>query len=325
MKSSSAAGKVILLGEHAVVYGVPALAVGIDRGVRATAVPASGTESVLAVRNWNVVVREGQISEPSGEALIARALAVLLATTRAAQRAQGQPEIPAIEIVAEAEIPPGGGLGSSAALGVAIARILDPDASPAVIAERVGAWEEVFHGNASGVDAAVSARGGCVYFTRGSKPQTVRMGAPLHLAIGNSGVISSTKTMVDGVARLCERKPELAEKTWAGVRSLVRNAHLAVEAGDVSALGKLMDMNQMLLAGLFVSNDEIETLCAIARDRGALGAKLTGAGGGGSVVALVHGPDAAEDVVAAWRARGFEGFSATVRSPSPIAFEEATP
>jgi mevalonate kinase len=105
-------------------------------------------------------------------------------------------------------------------------------------------------------------------------------------------------------------------KSFEGVRSLVANARLAIEAGDRFALGRLMDLNQMILGGLFVSTPEIERMCALAREAGALGAKLTGAGGGGSVVALVPSTAVAEAVLAAWRADRFDGFATHTRDPS---------
>jgi mevalonate kinase len=118
--------------------------------------------------------------------------------------------------------------------------------------------------------------------------------------------------MVDSVARLRARRPEVVAKSFEGVRSLVSNARLAIEAGDRFALGRLMDLNQMLLSGLFVSSPEIERMCALAREAGASGAKLTGAGGGGSVVALVPTVAAGEAVLAAWKADGFDGFATCV-------------
>jgi mevalonate kinase len=296
--SGSACGKVILLGEHAVVYGVPAIAVGIEHGVRARARALAEGTSRLAVREWGVEV---EASDTDFD--LAKALAAVLA-------ASGRKGPVAIE--AEVDLPPGGGLGCSAALGVAIARAIDPRVHLDEIAERVMAWERVFHGNPSGIDAACAARGGCITFTKGEGIDPVRVGAPLTVCVGNSGTPSSTKTMVEAVGRLRARRPEVVEKTFDGVRALVRNARLAIVAGDLVGLGRLMDLNQMLLAGLFVSTQEIERMCALARDAGALGAKLTGAGGGGCVVALVGDDDAAASVLRAWSGAGFSGLATRV-------------
>jgi mevalonate kinase len=114
--------------------------------------------------------------------------------------------------------------------------------------------------------------------------------------------------MVEAVAALRGRRPQVVQQAFDGIASITRNARLALEAGDRFALGRLLDLNQMLLSGLFVSTEEIERLCASARAAGALGAKLTGAGGGGCVVALVPGAAVGDRVLEAWKQEGFEGF-----------------
>ncbi len=304
-----ACGKVILLGEHAVVYGVPAIAVGIDRGAHARAVGLPAGPSELRVAGWDVHVREHE----EGPAL-ARAFTELLRATRDSLAARGA-VLHASRVDAAADLPPGGGLGCSAATGVAVARALDPLASSTEIAARVMAWERVFHGNPSGVDAAVSARGGCVYFERGAPlvPLRLRGGADLVLAVGSTGVGSSTKFMVESVAARLAAEPDATRARFERIRGLVRAARSAIEAGDLGALGAALSQNQAALAELALSTPEIERMCAIARDAGALGAKLTGAGGGGSVVALVDSLDRGAAVAAAWGAAGFGGFVSRVR------------
>jgi mevalonate kinase len=295
-----ARGKVILLGEHAVVYGVPALAAGIERGAHAVARPATTPRLQI-----------GDRSTSTGEATeVSRAFEALLAALDA----------PALELSVTLELPPGCGLGASAAIAVAAARavldLVDPGAAPESPerAERVlraaHAWESVFHGNPSGVDAAAAACGGCIAFTRGETPRPVRLGAPLELVVAVAGPPASTKVMVEGVAKLRERRPEVVNKALEGIRSLVDNARLAIEAGDLSGLGKLMDLNQMLLSGLFLSTEDIERAVKLARDAGALGAKLTGSGGGGCVLALTSG--GAAPILAAWQGAGLQCFETVV-------------
>jgi mevalonate kinase len=305
-----ACGKVILLGEHAVVYGVPAIAVGIDRGVRARATAIQRGPSRLHVSGWNIDVDE---SDPQND--LACAFRALLDAVRIAV-----PSFAPQAVEVEADLPPGGGLGCSAAMGVAIARAVDPGVSDDALQTRAMAWERVFHGNPSGVDAAVAARGGCIFFRRGEALEPVRARGVLRLCLGSTGIASSTKSMVDAVARLRVRRPEIVDKSFEAVRSLVHSARLAIVEGDRFALGRLMDLNQTLLSALFVSTSDIERMCAVARGAGALGAKLTGAGGGGSVVALVPSPSVGEDVLAAWREAKFDGFATSVapeiRAPS---------
>jgi mevalonate kinase len=296
MTRARASGKVILLGEHAVVYGVPALAVGLDRGVEVDIEPAPTSSIVIADRR----------SEAGDGSDTIRALEVLLAELGSGP----------VAVRARLELPAGSGLGVSAALGVAVARAvlaresLPPSDARKRVLAAAAAWEGIFHGAPSGIDAAVAESGGCIQFSRSEGIESVPLARPLSLVVAVAGPPASTKLMVKEVARLRERRPTVVEKAFEGIAALVKNARLCLEAGDLPGLGKLMDLNQMLLAGLMVSTEGIERACDVARRAGALGAKLTGAGGGGVIVALADlepGP-----LLAAFREADIECFQATV-------------
>jgi mevalonate kinase len=289
-------GKIVLLGEHAVVYGMPAIAAGISLGATARAEPS-------ALSSIRIAEREAQAGDDS------ELMAALQQTCQALGAGPRRVEV-------EVTLPLGSGLGGSAAIGVAVSRALLATLGEAETAARVlagaDAWERVFHGNPSGVDAAAAYAGGCIWFSKESGPQPLFVDLPLPLAICLAGPPASTKQMVESVQRLGERRPDLLGKSLAGIESLVKNAKLCIQAGDLTGLGQLMNYNQMLLSGLFLSTPEIERACAIAREAGALGAKLTGAGGGGAVIALCDG--SAEPIEAALRDAGFTAFTTTVQA-----------
>lgn len=287
-------GKTVLLGEHAVVYGMPAIAAGISLGATARAQPS--TESSVRVGSRLAVSGDGS-----------ELASALVDTERAVGVGPHRVEV-------DVDLPLGSGLGGSAAIGVAITRALLAASGEAESRARVlagaAAWEQVFHGNPSGVDAAAAYGGGCIWFTKAGGPEPLFVAVQIELAVCLAGPPASTKEMVDGVRRLGERRPDLLAKSLAGIESLTKNAKLCIEAGDLSGLGQLMNYNQMLLSGLLLSTPEIERACAVARDASALGAKLTGAGGGGAVIALADG--SAVPLVQALRAAGFVAFSSQI-------------
>lgn len=312
-------GKVILFGEHAVVYAVPGIAAGIDRGARATARPRLGA-SVSSLKLGDKTIQATDVHDD-----LARAFQALLAIAPEARAA--------LEVEAIAEVPPGGGLGCSAALGVAIARAVEAQlgSEPGLaleqrVFERGLAWEGVFHGNPSGIDTAAAALGTFLLYERGVGTRALEAPVDVWLAVGYSGSSASTKRMVEGIARIKDTNPELFDKFLKGVRAIVDNAKLALDAGDDKALGQLMDMNQMLLAGVLLSTEAIEQMCKSAREAGALGAKLTGSGGGGSVIALggmcprgelgSQAEQRARAAAQAWQAGGFNGFATCIKGRS---------
>jgi mevalonate kinase len=268
-------GKVILLGEHAVVHGFAAIAVGIEQGVRAKA--AVARRDLLRLTPWSLALEP----DPASEEPLERAFAAALAS---------YPDRPPLEVHAWVDLPAGAGLGCSAAVGVAVLDAIDEllgiERSRAALGAAALAWERVFHGNPSGIDNTMSAVGGVALFRKGVPLEPLHSNKALHLVIGYSGEASSTKDMVDSVTRQLDRDPDRVRKAFEGIESLVLNAKLAIEAGDHVALGQLIDLNHTILSSLMLCTTKLDAMCQIARAAGALGAKMTGAGGGGCMFAL---------------------------------------
>ncbi|TMQ14472.1 MAG: mevalonate kinase [Deltaproteobacteria bacterium] len=294
-------GKIILLGEHAVVYGYPALASALDRGVTVAPVPTpAGGPLRFELRSWNVAVAAGD-DHP-----VARSLAAIADALGAGR--------PPLTLVADAQIPPGAGLGSSAALAVAVARALHSHlrrpADVAALSRAAGASETLVHGRPSGVDVALAIAGGVGVFRRATGLAPL-IGVPaLRVLVGPSGAPRSTAAMIDQVAAATagraddDRLRELGALTDTGTQALL--------TGDPAALGAAMNRAHRLLGELGVSTAQLDALCDAARAAGAQGAKLTGAGGGGAVIAIA--PRAHEPaVLAAWKRAGVDGFVTSVR------------
>ena len=286
-----AAGKVILLGEHAVVYGRPALAAGLALGL---AVEVTASDGALRVESDRAALAD----DPRPAALVAEAARALGLEARG------------LAVRVRSELPAGAGLGSSAALSIAVLRALAMAAG-----RRLGRDEElalgqrleaIFHGHPSGVDpaAAAQADSGCIRFVRGEPPTLTRLrtARPLPLAIA-LGRPRSTGAAVGGLRARWEADRARHERLFDRVAAVVEAGARAAEAGDLPALGRAFEENQALLGALGVSTPEVEALIGAARAAGALGAKLTGGGAGGAVIALAPEP---ERVAAALRARQVE-------------------
>lgn len=286
MIKATAPGKIILFGEHAVVYGRPAIAVPVSQ-VRATATVVPGEGGVRLVApdlGLQLLLEEA----PEEEALAA--------AVRQVQRAAGLTNLPDLTITVYSDIPIASGLGSGAAITAAVVRALAKYLRRFDLSsdDRVSALtyevEKFYHGTPSGIDNSVVAFEQPIYFVR-RQPQnlveTFSVTTPLRLLIGDTGLRSSTKAAVMDVRRQWEASPTTFETLFDGCGRITDMARAAIAAGNVTAIGRLMDENHALLQAMTVSSAELNRLVAAARHSGALGAKLSGAGRGGNMIALV--------------------------------------
>ncbi len=304
---SQACGKVILLGEHAVVYGRQAIATPIPLAMEARVMDATDGIRVLIPR-WGVEQRLKSIdAHPQG---VAGILAMLIAELDLEDRA--------MDIEVFPHVPRAMGLGGSAALAVAIVRALSDHFRLALSDERINALafecEKAAHGTPSGVDNTVATYGKALKFRSiAGRPQfePLVIGATLPLVIGITGRESFTANHVARVRSAWQRQPKRYEQLFDEVDSLVESASEAIARGELAELGELMNLNHGLLNALQLSTPELEELVHVARRAGALGAKLTGGGGGGSMVAVTE-IGRQEAVMEAMQTAGYQALHVTL-------------
>ena len=289
LAAGSAPGKLILFGEHAVVYGHPAIAAAV--GLRST---VSLWLHAGATHLRNSSFHDDRLRQAVAQCLPAHGLAVDIAS----------------------ELPPGRGMGSSASIAVAMVRaaagLAGESPSQDELFERSLQLERIFHGQPSGVDNAVALRGGLLLYRKGPplEVEPCPVARPLNVVILDSGSVGSTAALV---ARVAAARPGV-DPVLERIGTLVDRAASVLD--DAQALGCAMDDNHALLRELGVSTPVLDELCALARRHGALGAKLSGAGGGGVVVALVE-PDTQCALLAAAQRRAIHAFP--VRLPASSA------
>ncbi len=295
---AAAAAKLILFGEHAVVYGRHALALPIPDAVTATAVASD--ELRVSIPDWDV---DERVSD--NVSAIGKALQLIVGELGIASRPQS------IEL--RSSVPLGMGLGSSAALAVAIVRALDRSLQLGLDDARVNAiafeCEKLAHGTPSGIDNTLATFGKPILFSNAEElcVEEIALAAPPPIVIAYGIQRGSTAEQVAGVRSRYERMTNRYEALFNEMDAVALAGAAALRAGDFDELGALMNIAHGLLAAIEVSTAELDAMVAVARAAGAAGAKLTGAGGGGSIVALC--PGNAVEVGNAMRAAGFNTVS----------------
>lgn len=288
--TASAPGKIILFGEHAVVYGEPAIAVPVTQvRARATVLPnprgARGQVRILAPDvELDALLDDLPVDHP------------LAAAVRGVAFALGVERLPACTLRIASTIPVASGLGSGAAVSVAVVRALGGFLGRPLPDEQVNALafevEKLHHGTPSGIDNTVVTYNRPVFFVKGEPPEVFTIARPFTIVIGDTGVSSPTKETVADVRRGWQAEPERFERLFAAAGSIARAARQAIEEGFPDRLGPLMDENHALLQAMGVSSPALDRLVEAAREAGALGAKLSGGGRGGNMITLTDPADA---------------------------------
>ena len=300
MTQASAPAKIILFGEHAVVFDQPAIAVPVS-SLRAVASASPGPHG----RGLRIIATELDATLPANvdSAVVDNAL------TYAARLVLDALHLspPDLVLRVDSAIPMASGLGSGAAVSAALIRALCSAVGQSMPDDTLNALvyevEKMHHGSPSGIDNTVIVYESPVVYRRGETVQRLEIGAPFTLLIGDTGRGALTRVAVGDVVRLVETEPAIYRPIIEAIGEIVQAARRAILSGDVAALGPLMQANHTHLQTLTVSSPELDRLVEAALTAGALGAKLSGGGRGGNMIALVT-PETASTVRAALLAAG---------------------
>lgn len=281
--SASAPGKVILFGEHAVVYGRAAVAVPVNQ-VQAKAVISASPGKPSRIEAPGISLESEVDALPAEHPL---ALAV-----RGVQEKLNLDHLPSFRLKITSTIPIASGLGSGAAVSVAIARAVSAfvghplnDAQVSALAFTV---DQTYHGTPSGIDNTVITYASPVMYVRGQPFERLRVAEPFTLVIGDTGVSVPTSGVVSDLRRRWVETPNRYEPLFNRIGAIAREARRLIEVGRPEEMGPLMNSNHSLLCEIDVSSPELDRLVDAAQKAGALGAKMSGGGRGGNMIALVR-------------------------------------
>lgn len=318
-------GKVILFNEHFVVYGIPAIASAIDSRTEAIVeriddpcllVP-SGNDGSMRGDGW--VLEDNRPANPGykTEKFEHQKESINLVLEAANFDASNNN----IRITLGGDLKAVGGVGASAAVCVSIARALNDEFDLGFDDDKINRiayeGERAYAGTPSGIDNTASTFGGLLQFERNltsgeNRIELLKVRKPIGIVMGNTGITANTKAAVAGVRQRRDEMPEKYGKIFERSKELVSGAISALDAFDLGCIGRLMDENHRLLQQIEVSHPRLDELVGIARDAGALGAKMTGGGLGGYMVALTPDRDLQESVAKAMESEGYEALRTSI-------------
>jgi len=303
MGRGSGYGKVILFGEHFVVHGVPGIASAMsstaDAEVRKIDTPGINIRDERKGATGYTEKKKIQQRESIDRML----------------KAMGLDKNISLDIWLGGNLPGFSGIGSSAASSVAIARAISDELRLNFSDERINEIayeaERAYAGTPSGIDNTAATFGGFIWFIKNltggpNKIERLSIKEPFEIIMADTNVVADTKEMVLGVAERKKKYPEKYDRLFKQYEELSFKARKTLEDFDLKQVGKLMNDNHRLLQGIEVSIKELDYLVELARKNGAYGAKLTGGGGGGCIVALTPGKELQEKVAEAIEKEGFK-------------------
>ena len=323
MKKSkaSAPAKVILFGEHFVVYGNPAILASINK--RITVKARTANEDKILIRSDIGIAGEYSNSgfrTIEGDIEAKKTLDPLHSAIRQALPTRNKA---GIEIDICSAVPPGIGLGSSAAACVAtvaaVYSLFQKKPSRQKICELAIDAERLIHVNSSGADCYVSTFGGLIGYNKASGYKKMHAKGPLALVVASTGVRHSTGDLVAGVKKFKDRNRSLFASLAKEASDICAHAQIAMASGKRNRIGELMNENQAILRQIGVTHYRIDYLVDICGKAGALGAKITGAGGGGAVIALAASRQESAKIASRVKSAGYESFEVEIDAKGLVA------
>ena len=306
---AKAPAKVILFGEHAVVYGQPAIAMPVTR--------VNATARILPL----IDAPQGQIQVQAPDIQLDKKLTdlpedhPLAAAIRLTLTAIAPVHLPSLSVQISSTIPVAAGIGSSAATSVAIIHALSNFFGAHLSSEQISDLafevEKLHHGTPSGIDNNVIAHQQPVYFVKDQPIEFLKINNPTHWIIADTGEKTPTRKAVAGVRERCQADPATYTPILSAIGEITRQAREPLASGDLALLGPLLNENQDQLRRLGVSCGSLDALIAAALQAGAFGAKLSGGGLGGNIIALAN-PENAQSIAAALAQAGAQHVITTI-------------
>jgi len=294
-------GKTILFGEHFVVYGLEGIPCALRQVTTARVKKISGEKGYELVDNRLATPSYKEEKKGEYSSLISRILEYMQVKNR-------------VQITLGGDLYAASGMGASASCAVAIARAINEEYKLSWNNEQINKaafeGETAGSGTPSGIDNTVATYGGFLLFKKNltggeNKIEVVTIKQPVEIVLGNSGKTALTKEVVGDVKKIKEANPEKMAKIFAEYEKIEQEAVKALKNYDLKKLGKLMDKNHKLLKEITVSCKELDELVETAKKAGAFGAKLTGTGRGGMMIALTSGKELQEKVAKAITVKGY--------------------